>query len=439
MENGLKTCMTKAVISNRIYLNKPEEGYDSIKKALTYKIEKKGAGRGGKHTIIEVIRNYKILPRDILSIPQGRVDLIPEGYEIIDKRVSVDMPFPDPKVQLREEQQPVYNEVIDTCFINALPGWGKTFTALHVARKLGQKTLIITHNTMLRDQWVEEIEKLYGIVPAVIGSGAYDLDSIIVVANIQTITKHALALAKEFGTVIMDEAHHVPASTFTDLIDSMYSRYRIGLSGTMTRKDGKHVLLKDYFGSTVLKPPQSHTLNPKVKLIRSGISLAQGEVWAKKINTLLYDPDYQEYIGVLAKTQMALGHNVLVIADRVEFLKNVKEFIGEKCVLVTGETDFEARKEIGSRVEKGEITCIAGSRQIFSEGISINKLSCLILASPISNEGLLEQIAGRIMRKHEDKLDPVILDIQFSGPADRKQNNVRMGFYMNKGWLLEGV
>jgi superfamily II DNA or RNA helicase len=427
----------KAVISNRIYLNKPPEGFEKIKAALTYKIVQKGAGRGGKHSIIEVIRTYKILPRDIISIPQGRTDLIPEGYEIIDKRVKIDMPFPDPRVQLRPEQQLVYDAVNDSCFINALPGWGKTFTALHIARKLGQKTLVIAHTTMLRDQWIEEIEEIFGFKPGIIGSGEYDIDSSIVVGNIQSVTKHALILAKEFGTVVVDEAHHIPATTFSSLVDSMYARYRIALSGTMIRKDGKHILFTDYFGNTVHRPPQSHTLDPRIKLLKSGISLAHGEIWTKKINSLLYDPEYQEYIGVIAMSQMAKGHSVLVIADRVEFLTRIKEFIGEKCMLVTGETGFEERKVIGDKIETGEVTCIAGSRQIFSEGISMNRLSCVILASPIANEALLEQIVGRIMRKHDKKPPPEVIDIQFSGIADRKQNNVRMKVYMEKGWEIE--
>ncbi|MCL5459653.1 DEAD/DEAH box helicase family protein, partial [Loigolactobacillus coryniformis] len=93
--------------------------------------------------------------------PQGRTDLIPEGYEILDKRVINEMPFPNPIVDLREGQQVVFDEVDDSCFINALVGWGKTFTALHIARKLGQKTLVVTHTTMLRDQWIKEIKALY--------------------------------------------------------------------------------------------------------------------------------------------------------------------------------------------------------------------------------------------------------------------------------------
>lgn len=426
--------MTKAVISNRIYMNRPDEGFDSLKKALTYKIKIKGPGNT---FLVETIRNYKIIAGNVISIPQGRTDLIPENYTVIDKRTVIDMPFPETKIPLRPEQLLVYEEVNDSCMLNALPGWGKTFTALHIAKKLGQKTLIVTHNAMLRDQWVQEIKQIYDINVGTIGSGEYDIDHVIVVGNVQTVTKHALALSKEFGTIILDECHHVTATTFTTIIDAMYARYRIGLSGTLTRKDGKHIIFRDYFGDIIHKPPQSHTLDPSIRIIRSGISLTGGAVWATKINNLLYDPDYQEYISVIAKTQVALGHKVLVIADRVDFLTNVKEYIGEKCMLVTGNTEFEERNSISEEIEAGRINCIAGSRQIFSEGISINALSCLILATPISNEALLEQLAGRIMRKHPGKLDPVIIDIHFSGFADRKQNNLRLGVYLEKGWQIQ--
>jgi superfamily II DNA or RNA helicase len=117
----------------------------------------------------------------------------------------------------------------------------------------------------------------------------------------------------------------------------------------------------------------------------------------------------------------------------------VKELIGEKCLLVTGETSAEERDLISSRIDSGEATCIAGSRQIFSEGISVNRLSCVVLASPIANEILLEQIVGRIMRKHVSKKEPVVIDIQFAGFADRKQNNLRLQFYLNKGWEIESL
>lgn len=431
--------MEKAIISNRIYF-KPRSNaeFKELIEKLTYRIETKNTNKRGVFKNIEIIKNYRILPNGVISVPQGRSDLVPQEYELVDKRVINEVPFPTPLFSLREGQQVIYDEVNDSCFINALVGWGKTFTALHLAAKLGQKTLVVTHTTMLRDQWVDEVKALFNMTPGIIGSGKFDLeDHAIVVGNIQTITKHIGKISKEFGTVILDEAHHVPASTFASVIDGLYARYRIALSGTMQRTDGKHIIFKDYFGPRVYKPPQSHTMNPVVKIIPTGVHLPPGETWVKKINALLYDQDYQTFVANLAKVQISKGHSVLVVADRVEFLTNLKELIGETCILITGETGYEERKELIEQVETGSKMCVAGSRQIFSEGISINRLSCVILAVPTSNPISLEQIIGRIMRLHPDKPDPVVLDLNFSSIAERKQNASRLAFYAGKGWEIK--
>ena len=92
--------------------------------------------------------------------------------------------------------------------------------------------------------------------------------------------------------------------TFATIIEAMYARYRIGLSGTINRTDGKHVIFKDYFGSTLYQPPQSHTVNPIVKLVPTGLALPIGVTWAKKLNELLYDEDYQNFIADVARTQI---------------------------------------------------------------------------------------------------------------------------------------
>ena len=137
---------------------------------------------------------------------------------------------------------------------------------------------------------------------------------------------------------------------------------------------------------------------------------------------------------------MDKGHKVLIIADRVEILQRVGELIGEDCVCIVGGTEFEERQKLAAQIESGEKSAVAGSRQIFSEGISINPLSCLILASPISapagGDALLEQIVGRIQRPAEGKLDPIVVDMQFAGHTDRKQNNERINFYKRQGWEI---
>jgi hypothetical protein len=43
------------------------------------------------------------------------------------------------------------------------------------------------------------------------------------------------------------------------------------------------------------------------------------------------------------------------------------------------------------------------------------------------------------MRPHEGKLDPIVVDIQFAGWADKKQNTDRLGLYLRKGWEVVTV
>lgn len=428
----------KAVISNRIYLKVTPELKEKFVKELTYKIEKDfSPGKFGSNNV-EIIKGYKLVSEDVMSLPQGRFDLIPEGYEIVDKRILVPADFPAPKAELYEDQLEIYDQAEDSCMINALPGWGKTFTALHLAIKFGQKTLIVTHTAALRDQWIEEIKALFGIDAGVVGGGRIDTDCFIVVGNVQTVTKNVLQLSKLFGTVILDEMHHVSATTFSNIIDNMHARYRIGLSGTLIRKDKKHILFKDYFGFNVFKPAKSNTIDPTVHVYKTGIPLKLGVPWVQRINNLLYDPDYQLLIAGIAANKIRAGYKVLIVASRTEFLANVNNLLRQyDSLLITGDNDKDDRDFAKSAIISGDANAICGSRQIFAEGISINPLSCLILAEPMNNDSLLEQLCGRVMRIFEGKLNPIVIDMQFSGYADKKQNNSRLAFYLNKGWNIE--
>ena len=134
-----------------------------------------------------IIKTIRPLREGLVSIPVGRLDLVPEEYEIIDKRVQAPMVFPEFKFELRASQQEVYDAVDDNSIINAWVSWGKTFTGLAIAAKLGQKTLVVTHTTNLRNQWEKEVEKCFGIKAGRIGSGSFDTSSPIVVGNIQSL------------------------------------------------------------------------------------------------------------------------------------------------------------------------------------------------------------------------------------------------------------
>ena len=407
------------------------QAFNALDKALTYKIDSYRSD-----VAPTMIKNVRKIRNGLVSIPVGRFDLIPEGYEIKDKRVLLPVDFPKFGFDLRESQQDVYDAIEDNAIINAFVSWGKTFTALAVAAKLGQKTLVVTHTVSLRTQWEKEIRKVFGIEPGIIGSGKYDISPPIVVGNIQTLYKLRGKIEKEFGTIIIDECHHIPANTFSKLVDASYARYKIGLSGTVQRKDGKHVIMPDYFGHTKFTPPKENYMEPTIEVIQTRIRFMDGAKipWANRINDLVRQEEYGKLICFLAAAYRKQGHKVLLLSDRVYFLKRVKETLGEHCELITGEVPLTEREKKIERVQSGKVDILLGTQSIFSEGISVNPLSCLILATPVSNTPLLTQLVGRVIREYPGKIDPVVVDINLKGKTAEKQAKLRLGHYLQQGY-----
>ena len=423
----------KAVISNRIYMEVPIDLQLEIDKELTYMIASYNPSDPP-----QVIKNMSIIRTGLISIPIGRTDLIPTNYEIIDKRLMPKADFPEFKFPLRASQQEVYDDLDDNCIVNAWVSWGKTFTGLAMAGKLGLKTLVIVHTVPLRNQWAKEVEKVYGFKAGIIGSGKFEIDSPIVIGNTQTLYRNIDKIRKEFGTIILDEMHHVSSPTFSKLLDSNYCRYKIGLSGTIQRKDGKHVVFRDYFGSKVYKPPKENYMVPKVHLVQSEVRFMDGNKtpWANRVTALSTNEEYIHTVAMLAAAYAAKGHKVLVVSDRVQFLKVCAELAGEKAVCVTGDVPHEQREEIIDEIKHTSKNILFGTQAIFSEGISVDVLSCLILGTPINNEPLLTQLVGRVIRKREGKVQPVIVDIQLKGNTAKRQASNRIGHYMKEGYEI---
>lgn len=426
----------KAVISNRIYLEVTPEYKEFLSKELTYTIPSYNPNDPP-----QVIKNMARVRENLVTIPVGRTDLIPSHYEIVDKRVTVPVDFPEFKFPLRDSQQAVYDELDDNCIINAWVSWGKTFTGLAIAGKLGQKTLVVTHTVPLRNQWAKEVEKVFGFKPGIIGSGQFDLDAPIVIGNTQTLSRNIGKIKREFGTIILDEMHHVSSPTFSKILDTNYCRYKIGLSGTIERKDGKHVVFRDYFGSKVFKPPKENSMTPTVEIFRSEVRFMDGAniPWAKRVNALANNDEYRHTVAMLAAAYAAKGHKVLVVSDRVHFLKSCAVLTGEKAICVTGEVPHEQREGLLNEILYGDKNVLYGTQAIFSEGISVNSLSCLILGTPINNEPLLTQLIGRVVREQEGKRQPVIIDIHLKGKTATKQASNRMGHYMKQGYKIKQI
>jgi len=422
--------MKKAVLSNRIYMNRTPELHNKFTQELTYTLPPKRPG-GPNEVVCDVTR----INQDVLTIPVGRQDLVPDDFEIVDKRILAPATFPAFKFVLREDQQDVYDAIDDNYIVQANPGWGKTFTAIALATKLKQKTLIVVHTRNLLHQWVDEVQNTLGIKPGVIGDKKFDIDSPIVIGLIQSIKNRITLVNKEFGTVIVDECHHVPATIFKSIVDAFYARYKIGVTATPWRKDGQHILLYNYFGgpNKEFKTKDKNAIKPTVLIIDSGIKLNPNHMipWATRVNELYENIEYMELFLNLCQIQADKGHLVLALADRVEFLRQCHEILDDSMLITGG---VENRDFLGSGKN-----ILLGITKIFSEGVNMPPLSSVIIGMPVNNRGLLEQIIGRISRMSDGKRHPEVVDIMLAGKTGKNQVVQRINYYSEKNLKIKYV
>lgn len=425
----------RAVLRDRAFVEVDPllKGY--IEKELTYSVPIK---IGAYETRYVKLFDFKRVNDRTLSIPIGRLDLIPSTHDITDKRIYNMVDFHiNPDLVLRDSQQHVYDTVTDNCVINAGCGEGKTITALALVEKLAQKTIIILHTKKLLDQWVEEIRNILQIEPGIIGGGDFNIDAGIVVAMKQTLDKKAdAALYSEFGTVISDECHHLPAKTFNNIIDKFRARYKIGLTATLRRKDQKHFLITNYISDNVVKMNSGHTMTPEVIALKTDIMLPGATSWQGRVTKLMDNMDYVSLLLNIVEDQASIGHKILCIGSRVELLKQLHKLTDRSKLILGGMDDT---KEVIKSVYDNETNVIYGSTQVMSEGISINPLSCLIFATPFSSDIVIEQTVGRIIRLYEGKLNPVIFDIILKGQTGANQWRERRKYYSSKGYEITEI
>ena len=178
---------------------------------------------------------------------------------------------------------------------------------------------------------------------------------------------------------------------------------------------------------------------PTIHVLQSDVRFMDGNrtPWANRVTALANNEEYRHTVALLAAAYAAKGHKVLVVSDRVHFLKACAELAGDRAICVTGEVSHEDRETHLTEIRSGKKDILFGTQAIFSEGISVNNLSCLILGTPINNEPLLTQLIGRVIRLQEGKRDPVIIDIHLKGNTAKKQASNRMGHYMREGYQIK--
>jgi len=131
--------------------------------------------------------------------------------------------------------------------IIAPTGTGKTVVALEIMRQTGVPTLVVAPVRDLMYQWQRRIASALGYEAGIIGDHTHDLRPV-TCTTYASAAIHGAALGDQFRLVIYDEVHHLPGETYAESALFSAAPWRLGLTATPERADGRHERLDDLVG-----------------------------------------------------------------------------------------------------------------------------------------------------------------------------------------------
>jgi len=130
-------------------------------------------------------------------------------------------------------------------------GAGKTLVAQLAMRDTPRSTLICVPTLDLLQQWYS------GLLSAfpddnigLLGGGSRD-ETPVLVSTYDSAAIHAEELASKYGLIISDEAHHLPSDFARVIAEMSLAPYRLGLTTTPKRSDGRELDLDTLIGPVV--------------------------------------------------------------------------------------------------------------------------------------------------------------------------------------------
>lgn len=145
-------------------------------------------------------------------------------------------------VQLRPYQHQAVQAALaaPTGVVVLPPGSGKTYIGVAVACAIGRHTLILTPSRTAVHQWIQSVQRATDAATTAVGSlrRGHALPPITVATYQQLISSDTPCHTADWGLIIYDEVHMLPAPVFR-LTAALQARRRLGLSATLVREDGR--------------------------------------------------------------------------------------------------------------------------------------------------------------------------------------------------------
>ena len=336
------------------------------------------------------------------------------------------------KIKLRPEQEEAKAKLLRPyrSILEAKPGFGKTMLGIEVICARAQKTLVIVHTRALLSQWQRRISDFCELDPSelgIIGEGKWRVGERVTIASYQTLlSRGTKTLKNEFGLVVVDECHHVPANTFAKVVRGFAARYCLGLTATPYRKDKLDRLMNFYIGAivpTATLASDAHDLLPDNRVPTHlfwrptdfFVEDSEDKEFTELGTILSADPERLKLVVADVLTACQQGKKCIVLSERVGHAQALETFIRlnapqVKTVLVTGQLKKEERADLLDQVKKNRFQVMVATGGVVGEGFDWPAADTLFLAFPFSWKGKLIQYVGRVQRVAPGKTQACVYD-----------------------------
>jgi len=317
----------------------------------------------------------------------------------------------------------------------ALPtGTGKTAVFCEVVRRRGGRALILAHREELLDQASTRLVEA-GIDPTAIGRVQATRDEVgagVVVASVATLARGARlarlvaaqGTAGRLSTVVVDEAHHAPATGYVRVLDALSAAddptapLVMGVTATPKRKG-----LHDLFGAPVFSRDLLDMIaagwccdlrgrRVRLSLDLSAVRRSHGDYNEADLARVLAEARSPEAV-VDAWCKEGEGRPSLVFTPGVELAHATAAALvarGVAAEALDGTTTGETRSAALARFAAGTTTVLVNCA-LFTEGVDLPHVRCVVVARPTLSPLLYAQMVGRGTRIAPGKDDCLVLDV----------------------------
>jgi len=288
----------------------------------------------------------------------------------------------------------------------------------------------------------------FSLSPDTVGGGKAKPTGRLDIAVMQSLVRKGEVnpLVQTYGQVIVDECHHIAATSFEAILRQVKARYVLGLSATLVRRDGLQPILFMQCGPirhTAERPlgaPETLELVSRTHQLQELPADLQIQELMRR---LAEDQHRTERIVAEALACWGEGRKLLLLSERTDHITAIAAALTEQVpnlFLLHGRLRARQRSATQTALQAlppDAPRIVLATRRLVGEGFDHPPLDTLLLTMPVSWKGTLQQYAGRLHRQQSGKTSVRIIDwLDLGHPITQRMWERRLRGYRAMGYAL---